>query len=82
MISELRQKYPASSLNKENGYRLVKMEARDEWWLIDERVNKRHWVRNPDTVKELGWRGETPEKIEKAELEGYTKGETIDTTKI
>lgn len=79
-ISGLKQRYPDSLLNKKNGYRLAKIESQNEWWLLDERMNTRYWIKNLETVAELGWRGETPEKIEKAELDKYPKGEHIDTT--
>lgn len=84
-VSKLRKQYPYSLFNQDGGYEIYKMKDYDQWWLIDKKANTRRWIRNPQTVKDMGWRGEPgiPKEIEKGELKKYSRKEPpIDTTTI
>lgn len=81
-LSRFLRRYPINDLDKT--YRLVDIrENSGKWWLLDETAipKARHWIRNYDTVRDMGWHGEAglPRRITKAELEKYERQDPINT---
>ena len=80
-VSKLFIKYPLSSLH--DTYELVDIsQIPGKWWLLDDITKSRHWVRNMDTVRDMGWVGEGPKRISKKQLEVYQIRETINTREL
>lgn len=77
-----KKEYPLELLNKKNGYRIVKISTRNEWWLLDETTGKRRWLKNMATVRDLDFRPVKPRDITKVKLEKYPQGEAINTQKL
>lgn len=75
-------RYPSNLRDKPSGFRVVKTKDRNEWWILDERTNTRHWIRNPETAKDLGLHDESPQEITLDDLKKYPKGEEINTKKL
>jgi hypothetical protein len=84
-VSSLRKRYPANEIGK--SFRLVDVkENPGKWWLLDEMETPktRQWVRNYETVRDLGWHGESglPNRILKRELDKYKYDEPINTREL
>jgi len=79
-INNLNRKYPESRFNKNYKFVATK-KVRGKWYLLDFKTKKRHWIRNYETVRDMGWEGKL-KSVSETTLARYTPGITISTRKF
>lgn len=77
-VSRLTQRYPIDKIDKE--YKLVETkEVKGKWWLIDLTNETRHWVRNLETARDMGWSYDMLSEVKEKDIKKYPVGEHINT---
>jgi hypothetical protein len=80
-VSRFYQKYPIDQLNKD--YLLVDTKnVPGKWWLIDKRTLKKHWIRNLETARDMGWTYSMVKHVADRSLNKYEVGENINTREL
>lgn len=76
---ELMHLYPDDLDGKSGGFRIVLGPDGGKWWLLDERDKSRHWIKNGETARDLGWGKKHPKKIQNHKLQDYQLGDILNT---
>jgi len=75
-IENYRKKYPRSKLNKT--YKIIRYEGDEvRIYLLDINSNKRHWVKDPSTLRALGFSGKDAKTEKYSEFNIHKEGEEI-----
>ncbi len=76
ILKTLRRKYPRANLN--NSFRLTHHPNATGWiFLLDNHTMKRHWIRDTETLRDLGFSGGDAINVTLTEFDKYSEDEEI-----
>ncbi len=80
-VSRLMQRYPIDSLGTD--YELVDTKnVPQKWWLLDKRNDTKHWVRNLETARDMGWTYSMVKHVPDKDLDKYDEKKPLNTREL